>query len=118
MLYWDLLQSLPYLTYMCLPFFTWDKPGANSCRVIVDLSFPHGTSVNTVVDPDPYLGLIFLTLPSKDYITNRVLKLGRCLDISRAFCHIKFDPADYTLSGVNFNSYYIDMCLPFGFRHR
>ena len=52
------------------PFLTRDKPGAKSCKVVVDLSFPHGASVNTGVDPDTYLGSEFLlTLDSVDYIT-------------------------------------------------
>ena len=31
--------------------------------------------------------------------------------------HIKIDPADYNLLGLNFNSYYIDTYVAFGFRH-
>ena len=105
------------------PFLTREKPGANSRRVIVDLSFPHGASINDGVDPETYLGSEFLlTLPSIDYITNKVLRLGRSsliykVDISRAFRHIKIDPADYNFLGLSFNGYYIDTCLPFGFRH-
>ena len=87
------------------PFLTREKPGANSRRVIVDLSFPHGASVNDGVDPDTYLSSEFLlTLSSIDYITNKVLQLGKSsliykVDISRAFCHIKIDPSDYNLLG-------------------
>ena len=105
------------------PFFTCDKPGASSRRVIMDLSFPHGASVYAGVDPDMYLGSEFLLiLPSIDYITNKVIQFGKGsliykIDISRAFCHIKIDPADYKLLGLNFDTYYIDTCLPFGFRH-
>ena len=105
------------------PFLIREKTGSASCRVIVDLSFPPGSSVNAGVDPNSYLGSEFLlTLPSIDYITNQVLKLGKGsliykIDISRAFRHIKIDPMDYNLLGLNFNSYFIDTCLPFGFRH-
>ena len=104
------------------PFLTREKPGATSSRVIVDLSYLHGASVNARVDPDMYLGSEFLlTLPFIDYITNKVLQLGKGsliykIDISRAFHHIKIDPGDYRLLGLNFNSYFIDTCLPFGFR--
>ena len=105
------------------PFLTREMPGATNRRVIVDLSYPHGASVNSGVDPDMYLGSEFLlTLPSIDYITNKVLELGKDsliykIDISRAFRHIKIDPRDYNLLGLKFDSYYIDTCLPFGFRH-
>ena len=64
-----------------------------------------------------------LTLPSIDYITKNVWELGKGsliykIDISRAFRHIKIDLADYNLLGLHFNSYYIDIGLPFGFIHR
>ena len=89
---------------------THKKPGATSRRVIVDLSFPHGASVNAGVEPDMYLG------------SDKVIQLGQGsliykTDISRAFCHIKIDPVDYKLLGLNFDSYYIDTYVPFGFRH-
>ena len=105
------------------PFLTRDKPGAPHRRVIVDLSFPHGSSVNDGVQLDKYLGTPFiLTLPTIDNITNQVKKLGKgChlykIDLSRAFRHIKLDPRDYNLLGLNLNDLYIDSCLPFGFRH-
>ena len=113
-------QDPPLPDFLVSPFLTQDKSGATSRRVIVDLSFPHGASINTGVDPDSYLSSEFLlTLPSIDYITNKVLQLGKGsliykIDISRAFRHIKIDPADYNLLGLNFNGYYIDTCLPFG----
>ena len=70
-----------------------------------------------------YLGSEFLlTLPSIDYITNKVLQLEKgsliyIIDISRAFRHIKIDPGDYRLLGLTFGSFFIDTYLPFGFRH-
>ena len=104
------------------PFLTRDKPGASHRRVIVDLSFPHGHSVNSGVQSDHYLGTPFLlTLPTIDNITNQVKKLGKgChlykIDLSRAFRHVKLDPSDYNLLGLKLNDLYIDSCLPFGFR--
>ena len=48
-----------------LPFLTREKPGAKHRRVIVDLSFPHGSSSNAGVQPESYLGIPFLlTLPA------------------------------------------------------
>ena len=89
----------------------------------MDLSFPHGRSVNDGVQMDTYLLTPFiLTLPTIDNITNQVRKLGKgChlykIDLSRAFRHIKLDPKDYNLLGLKLNDLYIDSCLPFGFRH-
>ena len=39
------------------------------------------------------------------------------VDIGRAFRHIKIDPADYNLLGLYRNGFFIDTCLPFGYRH-
>ena len=72
------------------PFLTRDKPGGTHRRVIVDLSYPHGYSVNAGVQSDTYLN----TLPTIDNITNKVKQLGKgChlykIDLSRAFRHVK-----------------------------
>ena len=63
-----------------------------------------------------------LTLPTIDTITNKLAKLGKGtliykIDISRAFRHVKMDPADYKYLCLHFKSYFIDSCLPFGFQH-
>ena len=67
----------------------------------MDLSFPHGMTVNTNISKDFYLGIDFiLTLPSIDHITNKIKQLGKGsllykVDISRAFRHRKIDPRDF-----------------------
>ena len=105
------------------PFMTREKPGAPHRRVIIDLSFPHGEAVNSNISKDHYLGTDFiLTLPSIDLITDKVRKLGKGsllykIDISRAFRHVKIDPRDYFLLGLRHQDYFLDTCLPFGFRH-
>ena len=116
-------QEAPIENLHVSPFLTRDKPGGSHRRVIVDLSFPHGYSVNAGVQSDTYLGTPFLlTLPTIDNITNKVKQLGKgChlykIDLSRAFRHVKLDPKDYNLLGLRLNGLYIDSCLPFGFRH-
>ena len=70
-----------------------------------------------------YLGTEFvLTLPSIDTITNKVKRFGKGSllyksDISRAFSHVKIDPRDYLLLGLKHQDYYLDTCLPFGYRN-
>ena len=116
-------QDAPIENLHVSPFLTRDKPGGSHRRVIVDLSFPHGYSVNAGVQSDTYLGTPFLlTLPTIDNITNKVKQLGKgChlykIDLSRAFRHVKLDPKDYNLLGLRLNGLFIDSCLPFGFRH-
>ena len=116
-------DNSPYPDLHLSPFMTREKPGATNRRVIIDLSYPPNHSVNAGVSKDHYLGTDFvLTLPSIDTITNQIRKLGKGsliykVDISRAFRHVKIDPSDYYLLGLKLKHYYLDTCLPFGFRH-
>ena len=85
------------------PMMTREKPNAPARRVIIDLSFPQGQSVNAGIPRDQYLTTPFvLKLPTVDTIIDQVKALGRgCklykVDISRAFRHVKLDPLEYDL---------------------
>ena len=39
------------------------------------------------------------------------------VDIERAFCHVKVDPADFRFLGIFQGAYFYDTALAFGFRH-
>ena len=102
------------------PFLTREKSGSDKRWVIIDLSWPHGFSVNDGIDKKSYLGTDFaLTFPSVDNITSELTRLGTAahlykIDISRAFRHVKLDPSDYDLLGLVWdNVMYVDTCLPF-----
>ena len=105
------------------PMMTREKPNAPHRRVIIDLSFPHGQSVNAGIPKDQYLGTPFvLKLPTVDTITDQIKALGKgCklykVDISRAFRHVKLDPHEYDLLGLRHDRYYVDTCLPFEYRN-
>ena len=105
------------------PFMTREKSGTSKRRAIVDLSWPHGCSVNAGVEKNKYLGTYFeLRYPSIDNIVQAVKEVGPSalmfkIDISRAFRHLKIDPRDLDLLGLCQNKYFIDGSLPFGFRH-
>ena len=91
-------------------------------RVIVDLSYPVGQSVNDGVAKDRYLNTYFdLNYPSVDNIVDKLKTLDSALifkvDISRAFRHLRIDPGDLDLLGLKHGPYYIDGTLAFGFRH-
>ena len=100
-----------------------EKPNAPACRVIIDLSFPQGQSVNAGIPRDQYLTTPFvLKLPTVDTIIDQVKALRRgCklykVDISRTFRHVKLDPFEYDLLGLRHDRYYVDTCLPFGYRN-
>ena len=96
------------------PFMTQDKSSSDHRRVIIDLGWPIGQSVNARVSSDKYLDTEFiLTYPSIDNITDEVLKLGKgChifkVDISRAFRHVPMDPGDLDLLGLHWEGYFLD----------
>ena len=104
------------------PFMSREKPDSPHRRVIIDLSFPHGTSVNAEISKDIYLDTPFI-LPTINNITQQIKTLGRgCqlykVDISRAFRHVKLDPRDYDLFGLRHVNWYGDTCLLFEYRYR
>ena len=105
------------------PFMIREKSNSVNRRVIIDLSWPIGESVNAGVTPDKYLGIDFiLSYPSVDNIVNEVLKLGKgCeifkVDISRAFRQVPIDPGELDLLGLHWRDYFLDFSLPFGFKH-
>ena len=107
----------------CSPFMTRSKPNSDRRRVIVDLSWPQGASVNAGIDKFSYLNSAFaLTFPTVDDITSELKRLGRGallykVDVSRAFRHVKVDPGDYDLLGLYWEGHYVNSCVPFGTRH-
>ena len=114
----SLIKNLHYS-----PFMTRDKPNSENRRVILDLSWPRGESVNAGVEKNGYMVSDFkLTFPTIDDLTQELIKIGKGahifkVDVSRAFRHLNVDPRDYDLLGVNWGVTFIDMRIPFGSRH-
>ena len=53
--------------FVCSPLQTVPKRGSSTRRIVMDLSFPHGSSVNDGIPSDTYLGEHFkLRLPGID----------------------------------------------------
>ena len=113
----------PILSGHCSPFMTRAKPNSDRRRIIIDLIWPIGASVNTGIDKTSYLGSTFsLNFPTVDDITRQLKSIGRGallykVDVSRAFRHVKIDPGDYDLLGLEWQGVYVDTCVPFGTRH-
>ena len=66
--------------------------------------------------------VVSLMFPTVDDITGQLKRLG-CgallykIDISRVFRHVKIDPGDYDLLGLEWQGAHVDTCVPFGMRH-
>ena len=109
--------------FVCSPLQTVPKRGSSTRRVVMDLSFPQGSSVNDGIPPDSYLGDQFkLRLPGIDRLVEFILAKGRnCLvfkkDLRRAYRQFPVDPRDYSLLGFCFQGqFYFDTRCPFGLR--
>ena len=87
-------------------------------RLIVDLSFPSGTSVNDGI-PKELCSLKYITV---DHAIEHIVSMGQGallakIDVQSAFRLLPVHPADRHLLGMQWKgNVYIDGCLPFGLR--
>ena len=105
------------------PLSTRPKKGTEDRRVILDLSFPVGDSVNDGIIKDQYMGMYAkLTFPKVDEFAFRIYTLGtNCVmfkvDLSHYFRQLPLDPGDYSLIGYIIDGkIYFDKVLPMGMR--
>ena len=105
------------------PLSSRPKRDTSDRRVILDLSFPLGFSVNDGISKTQYCGeTIKLTYPTLDKLIERIVQLGPgCLlfkrDTSRCFRQLPLCPADYSLIGMRWrNLLYFDKYMPMGLR--
>ena len=87
-------------------------------RLIVDLSYPEGKSVNDGIDP----GLCSLKYVRVDDVVRRLLQLGpgvemAKIDVKSAYRIVPVHPEDRSLLGMCWNGdIFVDAALPFGLR--
>lgn len=103
---------------LCVP-----KRDSDELRVVHDLSFPEGFSVNDGIAKDSYLNEPFrLRLPGIDRLVEFVNEEGRGChvfkkDLSCAYRQIPVDPGDYHFLGFQVDGYfYFHSAFPFGLR--
>ena len=106
------------------PTMTRPKRDSEALRVILDLSYPQGHSVNSHVPCNSLDGAEFkMRLPTPSDFTALIRSLGRgChmykVDLSRAYRQLRSDPLDWPLLGIEWeDQFYVDTAVPFGLRH-
>ena len=114
------LTTQPFVEWTQVPpLMTRDKPDGSGKRVIIDLSFPEGRSVNdgiSKVETPTY------KLPTPLDLADHILEAGRGAllwksDLSRAYRQLRVDPLDYPLLCIKHDgAYYVDICPSFGCR--
>ena len=105
------------------PLMTRPKRSSIYRRVIMDLSWPPGESINDGVDTTHYIdGPANIHLPTEDFMEQRVLELGKGAmmyksDLARGYRQLRVDPTDWHLLGfAHRDRVYLDICPPFGLR--
>jgi hypothetical protein len=108
--------SPPLKNFVTSPLGLVPKKEPGQFRLIHDLSFPRGQSVNSNIDTH-FATVQYETL---DHCVDIIQKLGpntlmAKADIQEAFRNVPIHPKDYKFLGFVFeNKYYYDKCLPFG----
>ena len=113
----------PFHHFVGSPMGAFIRKHSSKLRVVHDLSWPPGSSINTHIDET----LCTLQYIMIDDAVEHVIRYGKDtlmakLDIKNAYKHIIVDPHDWHLLGLSWPSvngvteYYIDLTLPFGLR--
>ena len=117
-------DQVPFSEDFCIsPLNTVSKKDSLERRVILDLSFPEGSSINEGISKDFYLGSkTDLTFPRVDDLVDLIKLKGRHChlykrDLKRAYRQIPVDLSDVPLLGYCFHGrYYFDKYLSMGLR--
>ena len=108
----------------CVPLMTVSKKGfPDKRRIVLDFSYPKGSSVNGGIPKDSYLDHKFhYCLPGSAQFIDLINFYGPgCLlfkcDLSRAYRQIPVDPKDYHYLAFHWrDKIYFDTLFPFGLR--
>ena len=105
------------------PLMTRPKKGSTTLRVIVDLTWPHGGSVNAGIRKGQYQGQpCTYSLPNIMDAADEVARLGPgcylwAADLARAYRQLRACPLSVPLFGITLaGKHYTDIALPFGCR--
>ena len=105
------------------PLNSVPKKDSEKRRLILDMSYPPGNSINQGINKDEYLGVEEkLSLPSIDKLAERIRELGpNCkvfkIDLSRAYRQIYLDPKDIMWVAYFYKGrFYYDCSLSMGSR--
>ena len=103
------------------PLMTAEKKESTKRRVIIDLSYPHGSSVNDGVPKNFFQGKpATYVLPTVHDLAQLIIDRGPGsfiwkTDLQRAYRQLRSDPLDYPLMGISHRGkHYIDICPSFG----
>lgn len=105
------------------PLMSREKRGSEERRVIIDMTYPPETSVNSYIFKNTVLGTPRdHALPNVDSFVEELVKIGpgavmSSTDVSRAYKNFRSDPLDWPLLAFRWDDrFYCDISMPFGAR--
>ena len=117
------IQDINHNQFHCSPLLTRPKDG-DKRRVILNLSYPTGQSVNDHVDKNEFDHTPFiLKFPTIDSIAQNISEAGDDVvlfkvDVARAFRNLRVDPANALKFGIKWaDAFYVDLAIAFGWTH-
>ena len=117
------IHKAHHFAIYCSPLLTRPKD-IDKRRVILDLSYPKGASLNDQVDRSLFDASAFtLKLPTVDDVVKKINKHGddvtlSKIDVARVFRNLCVDPADAMKLGIKWqDDVYIDAVVTFGWVH-
>ena len=115
-------QSDPFVQMHTSPMMTRPKPDSTR-RLIVDLSWPLGNSVNSRIADNHFdRNTCSLKYPTIDHIVQKILTLGDQsllfkINLKRAYRNLRTDPRDFPVLGLSWRgACYVDVSVPFGLK--
>lgn len=105
------------------PLMSREKRGTSEGRVIIDMTYPPETSVNSYIFKNTVMGAPRdHALPNVDSFVCELKRIGNgaymsSTDVSRAYKNFRSDPLDWPLLAFKWrDSFYCDVSMPFGAR--
>ena len=116
------LDASPFEKLHVSPMMTRPKE-AGSRRIIIDMSWPHGDSVNTHIPDQLFDDMTFqLRYPTVDNIVTQIATIGPearlyKIDLKCAYRNLRTDPRDFTVLGLCWEGQrYVDISVAFGIK--
>lgn len=110
----------PFATFVGSPMGAIPKKLSDSVRIVHDLSFPPGVSINDSI-PKDLCSVQYMALDDaiRRIVTSGTGTLMAKLDLKDAYKHIVVHPDDWDLLGLTLHQngqtqYFVDVTLPFG----
>ena len=119
------LRDAPFIPWTrTSPLMTRPKSDPSLRRMILDLSYPEGKSVNDGIPEGMLDGASFkMRLPTPFDLARKIVQYGPGVllykaDLSRAYRQLRSDPLDWPFLALEWNNEtYMDVAIPFGLRH-